>query len=96
MKGIFSFVGFETKWIPFHDARRMTGALLIIIAVITGIWGLAAEGGLSGIPLLVCLILLLNGIQMLFISIVGQYAARDYMESKHRPIYIVKKRRGFS
>ena len=128
MKGIFSFVGFETKWIPFHDAGRtagatkwsfsslfryavdgilsfssapaalsgMTGALLIIIAVITGIWGLAAEGGLSGIPLLVCLILLLNGIQMLFISIVGQYAARDYMESKHRPIYIVKKRRGFS
>ena len=128
MKGIFSFVGFETKWISFHDAGRtagatkwsfsslfryavdgilsfssapaalsgMTGALLIIIAVITGIWGLAAEGGLSGIPLLVCLILLLNGIQMLFISIVGQYAARDYMESKHRPIYIVKKRRGFS
>lgn len=128
MKGIFSFVGFETKWIPFHDAGRtagatkwsfsslfryavdgilsfssapaalsgMTGALLIIIAVIAGIWGLAAENGLSGIPLLVCLILLLNGIQMLFISIVGQYAARDYMESKHRPIYIVKKRRGFS
>ena len=74
----------------------MTGVLLIIIAVISGIWVLAAEGSLSGIPLLVCLILLLNGIQMLFISIVGQYAARDYMESKHRPIYIVKKRRGFS
>ncbi len=128
MKGIFSFVGFETKWIPFHDTGRtagatkwsfsslfryavdgilsfssapaalsgMTGVLLIIIAVISGIWVLAAEGSLSGIPLLVCLILLLNGIQMLFISIVGQYAARDYMESKHRPIYIVKKRRGFS
>ena len=128
MKGIFSFVGFETKWIPFHDAGRtagatkwsfsslfryavdgilsfssapaalsgMTGTLLIIIAVIAGIWGLVAKGSLSGIPLLVCLILLLNGIQMLFISIVGQYAARDYMESKHRPIYIVKKRRGFS
>ncbi len=128
MKGIFSFVGFETKWIPFHDAGRtagatkwsfsslfryavdgilsfssapaalsgMTGALLVIIAVIAGIWGLVAKGSLSGIPLLVCLILLLNGIQMLFISIVGQYAARDYMESKHRPIYNVKKRRGFS
>lgn len=128
MKGIFSFVGFETKWLPFHDAGRtagatkwsfsslfryavdgilsfssapaalsgMTGALLVIIAVIAGIWGLVAKGSLSGIPLLVCLILLLNGIQMLFISIVGQYAARDYMESKHRPIYIVKKRRGFS
>ena len=127
MKGIFSFVGFETKWIPFHDAGRtagatkwsfsslfryavdgilsfssapaalsgMTGTLLIIIAVIAGIWGLVANGSLSGIPLLVCLILLLNGIQMLFISIVGQYAARDYMESKHRPIYIEKKRRGF-
>lgn len=128
MKGIFSFVGFDTKWIPFHDSGRtagkskwsfsslfryaldgilsfssapaalsgLTGALLVILSAAIGIFFLLTGSGLSGIPLLVCLLLLLNGIQMFFISIVGQYAAKDYMESKHRPIYIVKKRRGFS
>lgn len=128
MKGIFSFVGFDTKWIPFHNVERTagetkwslrslfryavdgilsfssapvtmagtTGALLILAAVLTGIWNLISGGGLSGIPLLVCLILLLNGVQMFFISILGQYVSKDYMESKKRPIYIVKKRGGFS
>ena len=128
MKGIFSFVGFDTKWIPFHNAERTagetkwslrslfryavdgilsfssapvtmagtTGALLILAAVLTGAWALIFGGGLTGIPLLVCLILLLNGVQMFFISILGQYVSKDYMESKKRPIYIVKKRGGFS
>ena len=73
-----------------------TGALLILAAVLTGVWALIFGGGLTGIPLLICLILLLNGVQMFFISILGQYVSKDYMESKKRPIYIVKKRGGFS
>lgn len=73
----------------------ITGAALIIIAAAAAVFFLLTGSGLTGIPLLVCLVLLLSGIQMFFISIVGQYAAKDYMESKHRPIYIVKKRRGF-
>lgn len=128
MKGIFSFVGFDTKWISFHNVERTagetkwslrslfryavdgilsfssapvtmagtTGALLILAAVLTGVWALIFDGGLTGIPLLICLILLLNGVQMFFISILGQYVSKDYMESKKRPIYIVKKRGGFS
>lgn len=127
MKGIFSFVGFDTKWIPFHNVERTagetkwslrslfryavdgilsfssapatmagsTGLLLIIAAVLTGICAVWFGGGFSGVPLLVCLILLLNGIQMFFISIIGQYVSKDYMESKHRPIYIIKKKGGF-
>ena len=37
------------------------GALLILAAVVTGIWALLTGNGLAGIPLLICLILLLNG-----------------------------------
>ena len=128
MKGIFSFVGFDTKWIPFHNVERTAGetkwslpslfryaidgilsfssapvtmagtagALLILAAIVTGIWALLSGNGLTGIPLLVCLILLLNGVQMFFISILGQYVSKDYMESKKRPIYIVKKKGGFT
>lgn len=71
------------------------GILLIIAAVLAGICAVLFCDGLTGIPLLVCLILLLNGIQMVFISIIGQYVSKDYMESKRRPIYIVKKKGGF-
>ena len=126
MKGIFSFVGFDTKWIPFHNEARaagetkwtfrslfryaldgilsfssapaalpgIIGALLIALAVLTAL-GFALSGRrLPGTVILICLILLLNGMQMLFLSILGQYISRDYMESKRRPIYIEKQRGG--
>lgn len=43
----------------------------------------------AGWPSLVCIILLLSGIQMLGIGILGQYMARTYLETKHRPIYLI-------
>lgn len=131
MKGIFSFVGFETKWIPFHNAERaagetkwsfrslfsyalegifsfstapirmagIAGGILFIIAFLMGIF-IAVQTMLfgnevSGFTTIVCLILFLNGVQLLFISILGQYISKDYMENKRRPIYIVKREEGF-
>ena len=41
---------------------------------------------------LVCLILLIGGLQLLCIGIVGKYVGRTYMQSKHRPIYIIKEK----
>ncbi len=46
----------------------------------------------SGWPSLVCIIVLLAGTQMLFIGIIGQYLGKTYLETKRRPIYLVKKR----
>ena len=69
--------------------------ILILAAVLTGTWSLVSGHGLAGTPLIICLILLLNGIQMFFLCILGQYMSKDYMESKKRPIYIVKKTGGF-
>ena len=43
----------------------------------------------AGWPSLVCIILLLSGIQMLGIGILGQYLAKTYLETKRRPIYLV-------
>lgn len=71
------------------------GGLLLFAALAAGIFFLFSGRGLSGIPLVICLILALNGVQMLFLSILGQYMSKEYMESKRRPIYIVKKRGGF-
>lgn len=127
MKGIFSFVGFDTKWIPFHNVARaagqtkwnfrslfcyaldgilsfssapaalagIIGALLVFAAALTGIFSAFSAHGFSGTSPLIFLILLLSGIQMLFLSLLGQYMSKEYMESKKRPIYIVKEKGGF-
>ena len=126
-KGLFSFVGFDTKWIPFHNTERAAGKtkwnfrslfryamdgmlsfssapaslpgfigmFLLIAAVVTGLVSVFTGHKANWILLLVCLILALNGIQMIFLSLLGQYMSKDYMESKKRPIYIIKKKGGF-
>lgn len=44
----------------------------------------------SGWPSMVCIILLVSGVQMLCLGVLGQYLSKTYMEVKGRPIYIVK------
>ncbi len=59
---------------------------LIFIVIKTIIWG----DPVAGFPTLACLILMLSGIQLLSVGILGQYMAKNYTESKERPVYIVK------
>ena len=42
----------------------------------------------SGWSSLVCILLLLSGIQMFSLGILGQYLSKTYLETKKRPIYI--------
>lgn len=44
----------------------------------------------SGWPSLVCIITLIGGIQIFCVGILGQYLSKVYLETKNRPIYIVK------
>lgn len=126
MKGIFSFVGFDTKWIPFENVERaagttkwsfkslfgyalngifsfsttpitIAGAVGIVLFVLSMVYGIGTGistlifgNKVSGYTTIVCLILFLNGIQLLVISVLGEYISKNYMESKGRPIYIVK------
>ena len=66
-----------------------TLALIMIVVVI--VRTLVFGDPTSGWPSLVCIMLLLSGIQMLGIGIVGQYLAKTYLETKNRPIYLVRK-----
>ena len=45
---------------------------------------------IPGYPTIITLILLIGGIQLFCIGIIGEYISKIYMESKKRPIYIVK------
>lgn len=120
MKGLFSFVGFDTKWIEFRNVQRAAGnskwnffktiricdgryvflfysadcmvgnigTVIMISSILMTLFGLLVH--VTSMFHLVCLILFLSGLQMLFVAILGQYTTKDYMESKQRPIYIIK------
>ena len=44
-------------------------------------------------PFYCWVVLLLAGVQMLFLYIIGAYLSKDYMENKKRPLYIVREER---
>jgi hypothetical protein len=60
--------------------------MILVIMVRTFIWG----DPTTGWPSLVCIICLIAGVQMFTIGILGQYMAKTYIETKKRPIYIIK------
>ena len=60
--------------------------MIVFIIVKTCVWG----DPVSGWPSLACIIFLVSGIQLLCTGIVGQYLSKTYLETKHRPIFILK------
>ena len=125
-KGLFSFVGYNTKWLEYENIERIAGEtkwslwklfkyaiegiiafsttplviaafigilffliafiLIIIIIIKTLIFG----DPTSGWPSLVCIIFFVSGIQLFCVGIIGEYLSKTYLETKHRPIYIIK------
>ena len=77
---------------PLSIASIM-GILFCLIAFIWMIWIIiktALYGDpVAGLPTLACLLLLIGGSIQLSLGIIGQYLAKTYLETKHRPIYIV-------
>ena len=60
--------------------------MILVIIVRTLIWG----DPVSGWPSLACIIFMVSGIQLFCTGIVGQYLSKTYLETKHRPIFILK------
>ena len=127
-KGLFSFVGFKTKWLEYENVKRVAGAtkwsfwklfiyaidgitafstkplvisailgftfciisFIMIIAII--IKTLVYGDPVSGWPSLVCIIFMVSGVQLFCIGILGQYLSKAYLETKNRPIYIIKEK----
>lgn len=61
-------------------------AFIIVIIIRTLVFG----DPTSGWPSMVCIILLVSGIQLLCMGILGQYLAKTYLETKNRPKYLVQ------
>ena len=61
--------------------------MIVVIVVKT----LAFGDPVGGWPSMICVILLVGGIQLLALGIIGQYLAKTYLETKGRPVYIVQR-----
>lgn len=125
-KGLFSFVGFKTKWLEYENVERVAGStkwsfwklfiyaldgitafstkpliiaafigflfcfvsfvMILVIILKTLLYG----DPVSGWPSLVCIIFMVSGIQLFCIGIIGQYLSKIFLETKSRPIYIIK------
>ena len=100
-KGIFSWVGFKTKWFDYENIERVAGttkwnfwglfkySIEGIVGFFVVVRALMFGDPTSGWPSMVCIILLCSGVQLFCTGIVGEYLAKTYLEVKHRPIYIV-------
>lgn len=60
----------------------------IIWAIVMAVMGHVVAGWASTI----CIVCFLGGIQLLSLGIIGEYVGKTYMETKHRPRYIISDR----
>lgn len=129
-KGIFSWVGFNTKYIPYEVKERefgetkwsvwklfkyaidgiisfstfplkiatgvglATSAISIIYLLIVIIQKLFFGIDVPGYATIVVLVLFLGGMQLFCLGLLGEYISKIYIQSKNRPLYILKEHLG--
>lgn len=130
-KGIFSWVGFNTKYLPYKVEDRHSGksnfnirrsfkyafdgiinfsvkplklatiigticsSVSFIYLLVVLIKTLITGADVPGYPSLICVTLLLGGLNLMAVGILGEYIAKMYIEIKKRPIYVAKNKLGF-
>ena len=64
----------------------------LFISIRTMVYGVDVPGYAS----LIVIFLFISSLQMLSVGVLGEYIGRIYMETKNRPIYVIRKRHGVS
>lgn len=87
-KGIFSFSYFPLQLITFVSLVIFLLSLFGIVMQV--ILQLLFPGTPHGITTVIIVVLFIGSVQLLSLSIIGEYIGRIFEEVKHRPKYIVK------
>jgi hypothetical protein len=61
----------------------------IVMLLFVVIRRLAFGDPVAGWASIVCVMIFIGGLQLFCLGIIGQYLAKTYMESKHRPHFII-------
>lgn len=88
--GIVNFSEAPLNLVSFVGAFSCFASIIAMIFIV--VKTLIFKDPTSGWPSLVCIILFIGGIQLLCLGIVGKYISKIFLETKKRPIYIVKER----
>ncbi len=91
----FALDGITSLSVRPIDLIAKVGLMIVFFSFIGIIYALvSALSGhvVSGWTSMTCIICFLGGIQLLSLSVIGQYVGKIYMESKHRPRYIISER----
>lgn len=88
VNGIISFTTAPLKFASYTGGFAIFFSLIYMI--VTVIRKLVSDINVDGFTQIVILIAFLGGIQLFSVGIIGEYLAKNYIETKHRPIYIAK------
>lgn len=86
--GIVNFTDMPLNIASFVGAISCIGSVFALIFII--IRALVFGDPTDGWPSLVSILLLVGGLQLLCLGIIGKYIGKIFLETKKRPIYIVK------
>ena len=70
----------------------LTVSIISFIGVLYALIAYLRGDALSGWTSMTCIICTLGGMQLICLGIIGQYIGKIYMETKHRPRYIISER----
>ena len=84
-------VGFSTVPLSIASVAGIACCLLaIVFMLIIIVRALVFGDPVAGWPSLITVILLLGGVQLLCLGVLGMYLSKTYLETKKRPLYIVR------
>ena len=90
MEGFINFSEAPLNMSLWAGAASFLASILGVIFII--VRKLTVGGSVDGWASLVCIILFIGGIQLLSLGIIGKYISKMFLETKKRPVYIVKEK----
>lgn len=88
LEGLISFSSHPLRWVLYMGA--VIGSVSFVYAAYIVLRTLIFGVDVPGYASLLTIMLFLGGVQLVGLGVVGEYIGRVYMETKERPIYIVR------
>src|SRR5699024_6994146 len=88
IEGIIDFSNAPLRLATWVGSLSFLASIVALIFVI--VRALTVGGAVAGWPSLVVILLAVGGIQLFCLGILGQYISKIYLETKHRPKYIIR------